>query len=136
MFDFKEYEIGPEIVNYDGFVTPGGFLKIRTSDADDSYPTHSDYAREYMKHEWGMEFDNSYDALVYMTEHLSCIQYSNRVYIWENDNSTNTWQIYRDALYTGKYNDSTLKNLYFTCKVNAEFYNMIKQETEGNKTKK
>ena len=124
LFDVETHEINMDIVNYDGFVTPNGFLIVRTSDSSSTYPTHSDYARYYMKKEWNMDFDNGYDALLFMTNDLGFVQYSNRVYI--EDEQGDTWHIYKDAMKEGKYNDNTIRNLYLTCRNNQDFYEMAK----------
>lgn len=131
-FDMKCYDIDMEIANYDGFVTPNGFLKVRSSDESDIYPTHSDYAKEYMKREWGMDFDVSLDALKYMTDELGFVQYSNRAFIWERDELDSLWDIYKDAIKDNRFNDSTIRNLYYTCVINNDFYKM----TNNNKAKK
>ena len=131
-FDMTCHDIDMEIANYDGFVTPNGFLVVRASDSSDIYPTHSDYAKEYMKKEWGMDFDISLDALKYMTEELGFVQYSNRAFIWDRDGVSDYWAMYKDVVKDKRFNDSTIRNLYYTCVINTDFYNMANE----NKAKK
>lgn len=127
-FDLKCYDVNMDmdmdLANYDGFVTPNGFLKVRSSDASNIYPTHADYAKEYMKEEWGMDFATSLDALKYMTNELGFVQYSNSEYVWDRDEPINYWSIYKDAIKDKRFNDSTLRNLYSICVINNDFDEM------------
>ena len=43
-----------------------------------------------------------------------------------------SWDIYKDAIKDNRFNDSTIRNLYYTCVINNDFYKM----TNNNKAKK